>query len=226
MFAESYREASQADILAGMSLTNDQIARYSRQIIIPKMGGHAQERLLGSRVVLIASRDDLEEPLAYLVGAGVGDIDLCVPGCDGAQLRSLCEKMRDLNPDSTVSYGSLAQVPDLVFALLGNAEVVQFAAAEAPSSGPAVVARLDAPGKLALLPSPPPCVRCASGGLLDAFGERTDNAGFIAMLATTEVLKILGEYDNNATASLIRFDGPRTKSEPLPRSRTDCACSR
>ena len=72
MFAESYREASQADILAGMSLTNDQIARYSRQIIIPKMGGHAQERLLGSRVVLISSRDDLEEPLAYLVGAGVG----------------------------------------------------------------------------------------------------------------------------------------------------------
>ncbi len=209
-----------------MPLTNDQIARYSRQIIIPKMGGHAQERLLSSRVVVIAAREDLEEPLAYLVGAGVGDIDLYVPGCDGAQLRSLCEKMRDLNPDSTVSYGSLAQVPDLVFALLGNPEVVQFAAAEAPNSGPAVVARLDAPGKIALLPAPPPCLRCASGGLLEAFGERAVNAGFIAMLATTEVLKILGEYDTNAAPSMIRFDGPRTITEPLARSRTDCACSR
>ena len=84
-----------------MPLTNDQIARYSRQIIIPQMGGHAQERLLSSRIVVIASREDLEEPLAYLVGAGVGDIDLCVPGSDDASLRSLCDKMRDLNPDST-----------------------------------------------------------------------------------------------------------------------------
>jgi hypothetical protein len=208
-----------------MTLTNDQIARYSRQIIIPKMGGHAQERLLSSRIVVLAALEDLEEPLAYLVGAGVGDIDLCVPGSDDAQLRSLCDKMRDLNPDSTVSYGSLAQVPDLVFALLGSAEAVQFAAAEAPSTGAAVVARLDAPGKIALLPWPPPCIRCASGGLLTAFGERSERAGVIAMLATTEVLKILAAYDTNAAASLLRFDGPQTIAEPLQSSKAGCACS-
>lgn len=207
-----------------MPLTNDQIARYSRQIIIPTMGGHAQERLLGSRLVVIASREDLEDPLAYLVGAGVGDIDLCVPGCDDAQLRSLCDKMRDLNPDSTVSYGSLAQVPDLVFALLGSAEAVQFAAAEAPSAGAAVIARLDAPGKIALLPSPPPCIRCASGGFLDSFGARAEQAGFIAMLATTEVLKILAAPDA-AGASMLRFDGPRTIAEPVASSKAGCACS-
>ena len=208
-----------------MPLTNDQISRYSRQIIVPKMGGHAQERLLSSRIVIIASREDLEEPLAYLVGAGVGDIDLCVPGNDDAALRSLCDKMRDLNPDSTVSYGSLAQVPDLVFALLGSAEVVQFAAVEAPSIGPAVVARLDAPGKIALLPAPPPCIRCASGGLLSRFGERTESAGFIAMAATTEVLKILAAYDTNSAASLLTFDGPRTTAEPIASSKAGCACS-
>jgi hypothetical protein len=208
-----------------MPLTEEQIARYSRQIIIPKMGGRAQERLLGSRIVLIASRADLEEPLAYLVGAGVGDIDLCVPESDDASLRSLCEKMRDLNPDSTVSYGSLAQVPDLVFALLGSAEVVRFAAAEAPSVGPAVVARLDAPGKIALLPAPPPCIRCAAAGLLDSFGKRSEHAGFIAMLATTEALKILGAYDNAGAASLLRFDGLRTIAEPIADSKRRCACS-
>jgi len=208
-----------------MPLTNEQIARYSRQIIIPKMGGHAQERLLSSRIVVIAGFEDLEEPLAYLVGAGVGDIDLCVPGSDDARLRSLCDKMRDLNPDSTVSYGSLAQVPDLVFALLGSAEVVQFAAAEAPSLGAAVVARLDAPGKIALLPSPPPCIRCASGGLLEPFGARGEQAGFISMLATTEALKILAAYDTNGAASLLRFDGPQTIAEPLQSSKAGCACS-
>jgi hypothetical protein len=209
-----------------MPLTNDQIARYSRQIIVPNMGGHAQERLLSSRIVVIAAREDLEEPLAYLVGAGVGDIDLCVPGSDDdARLRSLCDKMRDLNPDSTVRYGSLAQVPDLVFALLGSAEVVQFAAAEAPSAGAAVVARLDAPGEIALLPAPPPCIRCASGGLLSSFGERSEHAGVIAMLATTEVLKILAGYDTNAAASLLRFDGPQTIAEPVASSKAGCACS-
>jgi hypothetical protein len=208
-----------------MPLTEEQIARYSRQIIIPKMGGHAQERLLGSRIVLISSREDLEEPLAYLVGAGVGDIDLCVPESDDARLRSLCEKMRELNPDSTVSYGSLAQVPDLVFALLGSAEVVRFAAAEAPSHGAAVVARLDEPGKIALLPTPPPCIRCASGDLLDSFGARSKQAGFIAMLATTEVLKILGAYDTTAPASLLTFDGLRTIAEPVASTKAACACS-
>lgn len=209
-----------------MPLTNEQIARYSRQIIIPKMGGHAQERLLSSRLVIIAAFDDLEEPLKYLVGAGVGDIDLCVPGCGDAQLRSLSEKMRDLNPDSTVSYGSLAQVPDLVFAILGNDEAVRFAAAEAPNIGAAVVARLDMPGKIALLPSPPPCLRCASGGLLDPFGKRSEHAGVIAMLATTEALKLLASYDANLAPSLITFKDLQTTTVTLAGSKSGCACSR
>ncbi len=207
-----------------MPLTNDQIARYSRQIIIPNMGGQAQERLLSSRIVVISSREDLEEPLSYLVGAGVGEIDLCVPGTDDARLRALCDKMRNLNPDSTVRYGSFAQVPDLVFVLLGSAEVVQFAAAEAPGTAAAVVARLDAPEKIALLPSPPPCIRCVSGGLLDSFGRRSEHAGVVAMLATTEVVKILAAYDTNASASLLRFDGLRMAAEPIASSNPDCGC--
>jgi hypothetical protein len=88
-----------------------------------------------------------------------------------------------------------------------------------------VVARLDAPGKIALLPSPPPCIRCASGGLLTAFGQRSERAGVIAMLATTEVLKILAAYDTNAAASLLRFDGPQTIAEQLQSSKAGCACS-
>ena len=189
------------------------------------MGGRAQERLLSSRLVIIAAFEDLEEPLAYLVGAGVGDIDLCVPGGDDARLRSLCAKMRELNPDSTVSYGSIAQIPDLVFALLGNDDLVRFAAAEAPSLAPAIVARLDAPGKIAVMPSPPPCIRCASAGLLDAFGARSERASFITMAATTEALKLLAAYDADAVASLIRFEGPRSLSEALKSAKTGCTCS-
>lgn len=208
-----------------MALSNEQIARYSRQIIIPRMGGRAQERLLSSRLVIISAFEDLEAPLKYLVGAGVGDIDLCVPGADDARLRALCAKMRELNPDSSVRYGSIAQIPDLLFALLGNDAVVRFAAAEAPSVTPAIVARLDAPGKIAVMPSPPPCLRCASGGLLDAFGERGERASFITMAATTEALKLLAAYDANAAPSLIRFEGPWSVTEPLQSAKAGCNCS-
>ena len=208
-----------------MALTNEQISRYSRQIIVPNWGGRAQERLLSSRLVVAATFEDIAEPLAYLVGAGVGDIDLCVPGAqDDARMRSICDRMRDLNPDSTVSYGSFAQSPDLVFALIGSGEVAKFAAEEI-SNAPSVVVRLDAPGKIAILPSPPPCVRCASTDLLGAFGDRVDRAQFLAMLATTEALKILSGYEPAPTASLLSFDGYQTSAEPLEASREDCACS-
>ncbi len=208
-----------------MPLTDAQIARYSRQIIVEGIGGHAQERLLSSRIVMIGTRDDIERPLAYLVGAGVGDIDLCVPG-KARDLRSLCDKMRDLNPDSTVSYGSLAQSPDLVLALIGSRAIVEFVAQEAPNTGAAVVARLDTPGKIALLPSPPPCIRCSRGNLLGPFGARTDSAEFISMLATTETLKLLSAFEPAVSASLINFDGFHTSIENLQlSSKSNCDCS-
>ena len=206
-----------------MPLSETQITRYSRQIVIPKMGGHAQERLLSSRMVLIGTLDDIAQPLAYLVGAGVGEIDLCAPDTSDADLRALCERMRELNTDSTVSYGSVAQTPDLVLAMIGSAAIVEFATIEASTIGTAVIARLDAPGKVAILPSPPPCLRCASGNVLDGFGKRSEHAGFIAMIATTEALKILSAY-NGAAKSMVKFDGYQTAIEIPQTSTADCSC--
>ena len=57
-----------------MSLTDAQIDRYSRQIIVPRIGGRGQERLLAARMLLVGDARDIEAPLAYLVGAGVGTI--------------------------------------------------------------------------------------------------------------------------------------------------------
>src|SRR5258708_24421874 len=81
-----------------MSLTDAQIDRYSRQIIVPHVGGRGQERLLGARILLVGDARDIEAPLAYLIGAGVGTICLKLSSKQAA----FTEK-RELNNDVSVT---------------------------------------------------------------------------------------------------------------------------
>jgi len=63
-------------IAGGGGLTDDQIERYSRQIILPEIGGKGQEKLLNAKVLIIGC-GGLGSPSAYyLAAAGVGTIGL------------------------------------------------------------------------------------------------------------------------------------------------------
>jgi molybdopterin/thiamine biosynthesis adenylyltransferase len=59
-----------------MDLTEDQIQRYSRHIILKEVGGIGQERLLGAKILVIGA-GGLGSPVAlYLAAAGIGTIGI------------------------------------------------------------------------------------------------------------------------------------------------------
>lgn len=59
-----------------MSLREEQIERYSRQIILPNIGGKGQEKLLAAKVLIIGA-GGLGSPSAlYLASAGIGTIGI------------------------------------------------------------------------------------------------------------------------------------------------------
>jgi len=100
-------------------LTEEQIERYSRHIILKEVGGKGQHKLLDGRVLIIGA-GGLGAPIAlYLAAAGVGtigiadadDVDLSnlqrqvihfTPDIGKPKVESAREKMQAINPDVTV----------------------------------------------------------------------------------------------------------------------------
>jgi hypothetical protein len=202
-----------------MPLSASQIDRYSRQIIVPRVGGRAQERLLGARLVIAGDAHDVEPALLYLVGSGVGRIELAL-GKDAYRAKELASGTTELNPDVTVTAlsdrpGSLTQ---LVLAVIGSpASLATVGALVAGFPRTAwVAARTDLPPRIAVLPSPSPCPRCAEGGgLLSPFGTRAANASILAMAATAEAFKLLAGYRGQTGATLTEFDGYESRCRTI-----------
>ena len=207
-----------------MSLTDQQIERYSRQIIVPRIGGNAQERLLKSRIVLLGDLAQIESPLAYLVGAGVGEIDLAISDLP-AEAEALSMRMRELNPDVAVRTGHAPQAEyDLAAAFIASSASLDGALdllREVPRRA-FVVARLDYPAQIGVFPAPPPCPKC-SHQLFAPIGRRAGESGFVSMLATTEAFKLLARYAERPEATIIQFDGHASRSSVV-RAAPGCIC--
>lgn len=167
-----------------MTLTDAQIDRYSRQIIVPRIGGRGQERILAARMLLVGDARDIEAPRAYLAGAGVGTI----------------VTVADQSPGRF----------DLALAIIGTvasrkvaSEIVGHRDVQA-----LIIARLDAPGKIAVVPSG----HSVDASMLTEVGTRAEAADFIAMLATAEAFKLLAGYADSPSLATIEFDGYATST--------------
>lgn len=103
-----------------MALTNEQLERYSRHIILKEVGAKGQKKLLNAKILIIGA-GGLGAPAAmYLAAAGVGTIGIAdadevdlsnlqrqiihsTEDVGKAKVKSAKETMNQLNPDVTVN---------------------------------------------------------------------------------------------------------------------------
>lgn len=89
-----------------MRLTDRQIEQYSRQIILRELGGTGQRRLLDARIAVVGVGPTHDAAASYLVGAGIGRVDVADAGAAELPLAPLAERNHDvrietLSPDPT-----------------------------------------------------------------------------------------------------------------------------
>lgn len=201
-------------------LSEQQIQRYSRQIILPELGGRGQQTLLSGTVAVVGSGALSTAAITYLAASGVGRLAVATP--------ELQSELEALNPDCQTSplpvpltdASALAVAahcdavlscgaPPEVCALLNTACVAQ--------RTPLVWAETaGALGLIAVLVGrrgESPCYTCvaphvprllAGGNAAHALAEAT--ATFIGTLLVTETIKILGAVGVTLAARVLTYD--------------------
>lgn len=211
-----------------MGLSNQQIERYARQIIVPGIGGIAQERLLSARLMIAGKAADVATVLAYMVGAGVGEIRLQLPASDTAEQDSMIIRAAQLNPEVVVKpEAETVAGLNLVLAMGGDSETSEQIVRLLGTGVPVIFGRLDEPAAIAILPGAPPCLFCADADLLARLNRRSDNAGFVTMIAATEAFKLLAYAAPTPAPMLLQFSGFACATRELRQNplRANCACS-
>jgi sulfur-carrier protein adenylyltransferase/sulfurtransferase len=123
------------------AFTEDQVLRYSRHIILPKIGAAGQRKLMDARVLCIGA-GGLGSPVAmYLAAAGVGTLGIVdfdrvdltnlqrqlLHGTDDVgrpKVDSAAERLNDINPEVNVIKHNVVLSSDNAFDILGPYDVV------------------------------------------------------------------------------------------------------
>ena len=124
-----------------MNLQEDQIERYSRQIILDQVGGKGQEKLLNARVLIIGA-GGLGSPCAlYLAAAGVGHLGIVdsdhvelnnlqrqvihsTDDVDRPKVDSARDRLHSLNPDIRITPYNLRLTSANIMEIIKDYDIV------------------------------------------------------------------------------------------------------
>lgn len=122
-------------------LREDQVERYSRQIILPNIGGKGQEKLLSAKVLVIGTGGLGSPASLYLAAAGIGRIGIV--DSDKVELNNLQrqilhstknvgkpkvesgkERMREINPDVEVTPYNLRLTSENILDIVKEYDII------------------------------------------------------------------------------------------------------
>lgn len=183
-----------------MSLTEQEILRYSRHIILPEVGGRGQKRLKAASVLLAGLGPAGSAAGLYLAAAGIGKITLWDPGLVGPQdleaaiahnrhrlgmprARSAREPLAAINPDAELAVleresdvaGAVAEHQVLV-ATAGNWAELQQEAVRIGASAVFAACHGAAGAAMAYKPGEP-CLGCVDPERAAQLGLRPEGEG-------------------------------------------------
>jgi hypothetical protein len=205
-------------------LSDTQIERYCRQIVLPEVGSRGQERLLRSTVSIFAGDDSALVCASHLSSTGVGRLFIEASDEAGSELARALASPRHRNPDCEV----LSAPPDSPEVSIWIGEVPP----EASTSATTWTLWGNANGRsltrIRLARSRPPCLGCLSAAAPPATTVASAPARILlgSLLATDALRALLGLADADR-AEILRVDLDRglVSVEPLSR-RSDClACA-
>jgi len=203
--------------MQGVILTDAQIERYSRQIILPEVGSRGQERLLAASVAVAGNGTAARTAALYLAAAGIGHL--------GVEPPHLAEgRLADANPDCRISPLMSPLTPEAASAAASAYHVVVAADAPPDADGLLYAACLRAGTPLAWgrsaassgcattfshLRDHAPCYEClvthaarlAPPGEPSALSEVT--AAFIGSLLAIDVVKLVVERSPQSSGLLV-----------------------
>jgi molybdopterin/thiamine biosynthesis adenylyltransferase len=199
-------------------LNDQQIERYSRQIILPQLGGLGQETLLAAAVAIIG-RDDLSTvAAAYLAGAGVGRLALSAaaplavvdglnPDCRTSALPTLLTRAvadEVAGCDAVVVCGAASGTWQTLNAACIAQHTPLLWGETAGSHGLVAVLANHRPGS--------PCYSClrAQAAQLLSGGDAGDGladatAAFVGTVLATEAIKVLIGVDAGPAGLLLKY---------------------
>jgi hypothetical protein len=199
-------------------LTDSQIERYSRQIVLPEVGGRGQERLLAASAAIAGGDSAAIFCAAHLAAAGVGRLHVDGIDANGPLADALALRARNL--DCVIGSAPFAEAD--VTILLGDVDLARTAV-----SGTLVWGRGTAEGIIAArFPTGRGCISCLAA-LESPAGAHAGSAQLLGTLLATLGLRALLGIGANDRAELLRLSASASPlvSSPFP-SRSECpVCS-